>query len=92
MGYPPIEELLPKSGMSIYKLIRMASQRAMELADGKKPLIELPANTKTATLALEEIKAGMVVLKEVSDQLKPQPKSKEAKKNTAEEESELSSV
>jgi len=71
MGYPPLEELLPKSGYSIYTLVRIASKRATELADGKPSLIETSANAKTATLALEEIRAGKVVLKELAEQFMP---------------------
>ena len=81
MGYPPIEELLPKSGYSIYKLVRMAANRAMELADGKPKLIESPSSDKAPTVALEEIRAGKVVLKEVADQFQPKVngKKKQAK-------------
>lgn len=68
MGHPPIENLLPKSGMSIYKLVRLASVRASELASGRKPLVEAPMNTKTATISLEEIQAGMVVCASVQAQ------------------------
>ena len=71
MGYPPIEDLLPKTGYSIYKLVRMAANRAMELADGKKPLVEVSLNEKTATIALEEIRSGKVVLKDVAEKFKP---------------------
>ena len=68
MGYPPIEELLPKAGNSIYKLVRLASDRAIELADGKKPLIATVATDKTATIALEEIRCAKVVLKDAKNQ------------------------
>ena len=44
MGYPAIEDLLPKAGNSVYKLVRVAADRAIELADGKKKLIELLQN------------------------------------------------
>ena len=79
MGYPPIEELLPKSGYSIYKLVRMAANRAMELADGKPKLIDSPSSDKAPTVALEEIRAGKAVLKEVADQFAP-PKTNGKKK------------
>ncbi len=77
MGYPPIEELLPKSGYSVYKLIRMASKRATELADGKRKLIESPSLDKATTISLEEIQSGQVVLKDVADQFKPDPAAKQ---------------
>lgn len=73
MGYPPLEELLPKAGYSIYKLVRMAARRSTELADGAPRLVEAPADEKTATIALEEIRAAKVVLKEVAEEFKPAP-------------------
>lgn len=75
MGYPPLEDLLPKAGNSIYKLIRMAANRAVDLADGKPKLVDASAIPKVTTVALEEIKASKVVAKEVADQFKPQPSS-----------------
>ena len=42
MGYQPLEDLLPKANYSIYKLVRLASIRATELAEGKPRLIENP--------------------------------------------------
>ena len=65
MLYQPLEELLPKAGNSIYKLIRIAANRSMELADGKPRLIEKVSSEKLATIALEEIRAGKVMLKDV---------------------------
>ncbi|HRZ39545.1 MAG TPA: DNA-directed RNA polymerase subunit omega [Candidatus Omnitrophota bacterium] len=85
MGHPPIENLLPKSGMSIYKLVRLASVRASELASGRKPLVESPMNTKTATIALEEVRAGMVVCSDVQDQFKPAEQPADVKTATAAE-------
>jgi DNA-directed RNA polymerase omega subunit len=76
MGYPPIENLLPKAGQSIYKLVRMAATRALELADGAPKLIDISSTEKTATIALEEICAGKVVLKEVAAQFAPQEEKK----------------
>jgi len=67
MGYQPLEKLLPSSNFSIYKLIRMASQRATELADGLPKLIDISSSAKTATIALEEIMAGKVELLEVAE-------------------------
>ena len=73
MGYPPLEKLLPKSNFSIYRLVRMAALRATELADGRPKLIQSPPEEKTATIALEEICAGKVVLTEVAKQFEPAP-------------------
>lgn len=72
MGYQPLEDLLPKTGFSIYKLVRLASARAAELADGKPKLVDSPVMEKVTTVALEEIRQGKVVLKDVADQFLPQ--------------------
>lgn len=71
MGYQPLEDLLPKTGFSIYRLVRLASARAAELADGKPKLIETPVTEKVTSVALDEIRAGKVVLKDVADQFLP---------------------
>lgn len=88
MGYQPLEDLLPKSNYSIYKLIRMASMRAMELADGQGKLIEMDAATKTATIALEEIRLGKVVLKEAATHLPPEGSIEVAKEKSTEDQQE----
>ena len=64
MAFVPLEKLLPKSGGSVYRMMAMASKRAMELADNMPRLIEHPSSLKAATMAMEEIAAGKVVLKE----------------------------
>lgn len=76
MAYQPLENLLSKSGGSVYKLIRLASKRASELADNKPNLIDAPNSQKLATIALHEISAGKVVLKEVSEASAPSGKIK----------------
>jgi DNA-directed RNA polymerase omega subunit len=60
-----IENLLSKSGGSLYKLVVIASKRALELAEGKPKLIaELSlVNTKPSTIALKEIGQGKIHLK-----------------------------
>ncbi len=86
MGYPPLEDLLPKSNFSIYKLVRMASNRATELADGKPRLISHPSLDKAATVALEEIQAGKVVLKEAAHKFKPPaPRKKQEESESLED-------
>lgn len=72
MGYPPIEELLPKTNFSIYKLVRLACCRAIELAEGKKKIIDIPSAEKATTVALEEIRAGRVVIKETAEKFRPE--------------------
>ena len=76
MGYQPLEKLLPQANYSVYKLVCMAAKRAKELADGSPNLIEISPSAKTATIALEEILAGRVVMKDVADQFDPLRKKK----------------
>ena len=68
-----LEELLPRSGGSVYRLSRMASQRALELAEGRPLLINKIDTDKVTTLALEEIRQGKVVSKEAVEK-NPKPK------------------
>ena len=63
MAYQPLEELLPKASMSIYRLVRLASMRAEELATTGVKLVQAPADQKLTTTALDEIRAGKVVEK-----------------------------
>lgn len=86
MGHPPLENLLPKTAWSVYKLSRMAAKRAAELAAGKKPLVKTEKKTKTATVALEEIAAAQVVLNEVQDQFEPQDEPEDQDQAAAQEE------
>jgi DNA-directed RNA polymerase omega subunit len=87
MAYQPLENLLPKSGGSVYKLIRLASKRASELADNKPNLIDAPLSQKLTTVALREIAQGKVVIKSVADEFKPKvEKASKAKKSEENEE------
>jgi len=63
MAYQPLEELLPKAGNSVYRLVRLASMRATELATTGGKLVQASAEQKLATTALDEIRAGKVVEK-----------------------------
>ena len=63
----PIEELLPRANHSIYKLVSMASIRALELSDGKRCLAENTNTEKFTTMALEEIAQGKIEIKEASN-------------------------
>lgn len=78
-----IEELLPKTGWSMYKLVSMASKRALELADGKKNFIGAPASAKVTTVALMEIAAGKVVEKKFANLLAKQEEPEAAEKTDA---------
>lgn len=59
MSYVPMEDLLEKVG-SRYKLVVLASRRAMELNEGKPRLVDISPKAKISTIALEEIRKGKV--------------------------------
>ncbi len=67
MGYQPLEELLPRAGYSIFRLVRLASKRALELSENGAKLVSAPTEQKLTTTALEEIRQGKVVEKSVAD-------------------------
>ncbi|OGX46387.1 MAG: DNA-directed RNA polymerase subunit omega [Omnitrophica WOR_2 bacterium RIFCSPLOWO2_12_FULL_51_8] len=60
MGYVAREKLLDQSGSSIYKLVILASKRALEIAEGQPKLVEMSQSVKPSTVALYEIAAGKV--------------------------------
>ena len=60
MDYVPLKKLLDKSGGSIYKLVVLASKRALEIAEGQPKLVDIASSTKPSTIALYEIAAGKV--------------------------------
>lgn len=60
MPYVPIEKLLEKSDGSIYKLVILASKRALEIAEGQPKLVADDASIKPSTVALHEIAAGKI--------------------------------
>lgn len=55
MSYTPIEELLKISHGSVYKLVILASRRALELGAGSEKLVDAEPNTKLTSIALKEI-------------------------------------
>ena len=63
MVYVPLQELLDKTHNSIYKLVILASKRALEIAEGQPKLIDVPSSLKPSTIALFEIAAGLVQYK-----------------------------
>lgn len=79
MSYQPLEDLLPRSNWSIYRLVRLASKRALEISETGGRLVNLPSETKLATVALEEIRAGKVVDKLVHDAQEKENKAKKSK-------------
>lgn len=67
MGYQPLEELLPRSKWSIYRLVRLASKRALEISETGAKLVSAPAEQKITTIALEEIRQGKVLDKTIAE-------------------------
>jgi len=63
MDYVAREQLLDKSCGSVYKLVILASKRALEIAEGQPKLVEVNASMKPSTIALYEIAAGKVQCK-----------------------------
>ena len=63
IGYVPLEKMLDKSFGSVYKLVTLASRRALEIAEGQPKLLALDASIKPSTAALYEIAAGLVFAK-----------------------------
>ena len=63
MPYVALEKLLDKSEKSIYKLVILASKRALEIAEGQPKLVAVNSSTKPSTIALYEIAEGKVKYK-----------------------------
>ncbi len=63
MSYIPIEDLLRRTD-SIYKLVLLASQRAVEISEGSEKLVNVSPKLKSSTVALEEIREGKVYYRE----------------------------
>ena len=72
MDYQSLENLLPKANGSVYKLVRLAASRALELSEGKRSLIPSTPTDAFTTIALKEISIGRVVAKESSEELAQQ--------------------
>jgi DNA-directed RNA polymerase omega subunit len=58
-----LERMLDKCNNSIYKLVIVASKRALEIAEGQPKMVDLPVNTKPSTIALNEIAESKVSYK-----------------------------
>ena len=63
MVYVALEKMLDKSDNSIYKLVILASKRALEIAEGQPKLVDVSSALKPSTIALHEIAAGKVCYK-----------------------------
>ena len=60
MSYIPIERLIDKADNSLYKMVIVASKRALELAEGAPLLVEKGVDFKPTTAALREMSEGKV--------------------------------
>jgi len=65
MDYRGRENLLDKSLGSIYKLVILASRRALEIAEGQPKLVDDDASVKPSTVALHEIAAGKIEARKI---------------------------
>jgi len=65
MGYQGREKLLDRSMGSIYKLVILASKRALEIAEGQPKLVADDASVKPSTVALHEIAAGKIEARKI---------------------------
>lgn len=65
MPYLALETVLDKSEKSIYKLVILASKRALELAEGQPKLVNVSSAMKPSTIALYEIAQGKVEYRKV---------------------------
>ncbi|MFA4889893.1 MAG: DNA-directed RNA polymerase subunit omega [Candidatus Omnitrophota bacterium] len=63
MIYVALENLLDKTNYSIYKLVILASKRALEIAEGQPKLVDISSSLKPSTIALHEIAGGYVQYK-----------------------------
>lgn len=57
-----IQQLFGQTG-SLYKLVVLASMRAIELSEGAAKLIDAPVNAKAMNVAIDEIAQGKISYK-----------------------------
>lgn len=81
MPYQPVEKLLPRAEGSLYKLVILASQRALELAEGMPSFVEKKLSDKSTVIALDEIAEGKVSMKIDEAKEKARAKEKDKKKS-----------
>jgi len=60
MPYVPLENLVDKCNGSVYKLVVLASRRALQIAEGQPKLVTMSAGIKPSTIALHEIAEGKI--------------------------------
>ncbi|MFH0840278.1 MAG: DNA-directed RNA polymerase subunit omega [Candidatus Omnitrophota bacterium] len=59
VSYVPLEDLMKKVD-SIYRLVLMASRRAVEISDTGQKLVDISPRLKATTVALEEVRQGKI--------------------------------
>ena len=57
-----VAKLLNQTG-SAYKLVILASRRAIELSEGAAKLVDAPHTAKPVNIAIDEIAAGKITFK-----------------------------
>ena len=65
MEYIALEKMLDKSADSVYKLVNLASKRALEIAEGQPKLVNVDSDLKPSTIALYEIAADKVRVQKI---------------------------
>jgi len=61
MEHLDVQSMVAKTENSIYKLVVLASKRALEISEGQPKLIQVTsANLKPSIIALAEISAGKI--------------------------------
>jgi len=63
LAYVILEKLLKSNQDSIYKLVILASRRALELGAGSERLVSMPPDAKLTSVVLEEIREGKIAYK-----------------------------
>lgn len=62
-GEIPLAIMLPHAGDNVFRLIRMAMVRALDIHGGSKPLVEHDPADKATSIALNEIAQGKIAYK-----------------------------
>jgi DNA-directed RNA polymerase omega subunit len=65
MEYVVTNQLLDRSCNSVYKLVILASKRALEISEGQPKLVEMDSSVKPSSVALQEITEGKVYSKKL---------------------------
>lgn len=53
-----LDQLLSQTGGSIFSLVRLTMARALEIQDGKPPMVKYHDSDKATTIAMEEVRQG----------------------------------